>query len=442
MREVMEAVHGCFARSETREGFRQLVEGILAIEQSANCWSLAEHLGHAGPHRLQHLLSRARFDHEVALRAVGSWAVRQLDDGQGVLVVDETGDAKSSTDAVGAAHQYSGSIGGTALCQVAVHLTYATRHGHCLIDRRLYLGAGWAADEERRLLTGVPEEVGFATKPQQATTMIEDFLARGHRAAWAAGDEVYGSIALRTRLRTLGLGYVMAVRSNHHVDTAWGRLDMRALRKKLPATAWQRIATGQGSKGIREYDWAMIEVLADDQEDPDASTSGTPVNALLLRRHRYTREVSAYRCYNPAPASLATFVKIACWRWRVEEDFQEAKRDCALDQGQVTCWNSWHRWSLAALTAYTLLAVAAHRQRAAGPPPETKGDAEADDIEMVPLSCTELLRILRAFVLPAQDRRPEHLVHWIIWRRTHQHHATRAHRHWHEITAEDITAAA
>jgi hypothetical protein len=44
-----------------------------------------------------------------------------------MLAVDETGDAKSSTDAVGAAQQYSGALGGVGLCQVAVHLSLATQ---------------------------------------------------------------------------------------------------------------------------------------------------------------------------------------------------------------------------------------------------------------------------------------------------------------------------
>ena len=67
-------------------------------------------------------------------------------------MVDETGDEKSSTDAVGAARQYSGALGGVGLCQVAVHLTYASAAGNALIDRALYLTRDWAADEERREL--------------------------------------------------------------------------------------------------------------------------------------------------------------------------------------------------------------------------------------------------------------------------------------------------
>ncbi|MEV0493623.1 transposase [Streptomyces atratus] len=63
-------------------------------------------------------------------------------------------------------------MGGVGLCQVAVHLTYASAHGHALIDRELYLPAGWAADEERRLLRHMPDVVEFATKPQLAAAML------------------------------------------------------------------------------------------------------------------------------------------------------------------------------------------------------------------------------------------------------------------------------
>jgi hypothetical protein len=37
-----------------------------------------------------------------------------------MLIEDETADEKSSADAAGAARQYSGTVGGIALCQVAV----------------------------------------------------------------------------------------------------------------------------------------------------------------------------------------------------------------------------------------------------------------------------------------------------------------------------------
>ncbi|MFE7750934.1 transposase, partial [Streptomyces sp. NPDC057428] len=180
----------CFERRGPRELVREVCEGMLMELDTRNCWTLAEALGHSGPHRLQHLLSRAVFDHDTAADRIAIWTASELADPDAVLIVDETGDEKSSTDCVGAAHQYSGAIGGVGLCQVAVHLTYASRHGHAPIGRTLYFGKDWAADEERRLLTGVPDEIEFATKPQLAAAMLRHARVLGIPARWLAGDEV------------------------------------------------------------------------------------------------------------------------------------------------------------------------------------------------------------------------------------------------------------
>ena len=54
--------------------------------------------------------------------------------------------------------------------------------GHALIGRALYLPEDWAADEERRELAGVPDEIMFATKPQLAGDLLEHAHDRGIRA--------------------------------------------------------------------------------------------------------------------------------------------------------------------------------------------------------------------------------------------------------------------
>jgi SRSO17 transposase len=131
-----------------------MVQGLLMELKDYNCWSIAEAAGHRGPHRLQHLLPRAVWDEQQVLDAAAAWAVSHLDDRDAVLIVDETADEKSSADCAGAARQYSGTVGGIALCQVAVTLTYATGRGQALIGRAPYLPEGCAADEEHRELAG------------------------------------------------------------------------------------------------------------------------------------------------------------------------------------------------------------------------------------------------------------------------------------------------
>ncbi|WP_433354209.1 IS701 family transposase [Microtetraspora malaysiensis] len=427
--ELMDRIADCFPRRETRMTCRNMIEAILTVQETANCWTLAESIGHRGPHVLQHFLSRARWNDDSVRDRVAAWAVGELGDTGVVLVVDETGDEKSSTDAVGASRQYSGSLGGVGLCQVAVHLSYATAAGHTLIDRRLFLPSGWAADEERRELAGVPEEVMFASKPQLAVDMLARLHAGGVTEAWVAADEVYGGRETRTAIRDLAYRYVVAVKTDHRVTVPAGTFTVTDLVKGLPVRSWQRLRTGSGTKGDRNYDWAVIDVLADDT--PDGHPAGN--STLLVRRHRYTGTLSFYRCWSDAPHPLQELVGVVCRRWRIEEDFQAAKGLTGLDQGQVTGWTSWHRWSLMSMVAYALLAVTASLER---------GDTtQTGEVELVPVSCRELVKLLRGFALPRprQDIDPEHALRWSLWRRRHQYRAATCHRRWNEATAASIT---
>ncbi|MFE7042221.1 IS701 family transposase [Streptomyces atratus] len=419
---LMAEVADCFPRRDSRLLAREMTEAMLMELERRNCWTLAEALGHDGPYRLQHFLSRGSWDHDLARDRLASWVSGELTDSEAVLVVDETGDEKSSTDCVGAAHQYSGALGGIGLCQVAVHLTYATPRGHALIDRELYLPAAWTQDEERRLLRHVPDEVCFATKPQLAAVMLHRARELGVRARWFTGDEVYGGLELRRTARMLGFDYALAVRADHTATTSAGRFTATRLAAQVPAKSWMRMRTGNGLKGDRHYDWALIEVRPDDTPT-DGEVGGHAF--VVVRRHRYTRELSFYRCHSTTPVSLADLVHIICTRWKIEEDFQGAKGLTGLDQGQVTCWNSWMRWSLISLLAAAVLAVT--RSLTAAP---------AADIALIPASPRELLAVLRVTALPAPRRDLGHVLHWSAWRRHHQHQAVQAHRRWNNVTTE------
>ena len=398
-----------------------MVSGLLMELDDHNCWTIAEAVGHRGRHRLQHLLSRAVWDDQDVVDTAAAWAARHLDDGDAVLIVDETADEKSSAGAAGPARQYSGTVGGIALCQMAVTLTYATGRGHALIGRALYLPEACAADDEHREQAGVPEEVMFATKPQLAGALLERAQSLGIRAAFVAGDEVYGGRQLRLGIRQRGTGYVMAVRANHTLITGSGRtVTAAAAASMIPAHAWHRMRTGSGTKGTRHYDWAMLEVTSDDTPDGDDDDGHS---VLLTRRHRYTGTLSFYRCWTPAPVPLSRLIAIAVSRWRIEEDHQLAKQSTGLDAGQVIRWKSWHRWTALCLLAYIYLAVAVALQR--------QQEAGSNlDAGLIPITVPELLRLLRDTVIPSPRRDRAHRLHWSDWRRRHQHRARQAHQRW------------
>jgi SRSO17 transposase len=428
--DLMARVAPCFARRETRLTCRDMVHGLLSELGDHNCWTMGEAAGHPGPHRMQHLLSRARVDEQLMLGAAADWVTGHLcagqDEGVGdiVLIVDETADEKSSADCAGAARQYSGTVGGIALCQVAVTLTCATPAGHALIGRALYLPADWAADEERRELAGVPEEVLFATKPQLAGDLLQQAHDRGIRAAFVAGDEVYGGLDLRKSIRGRGTGYVLAVRSNYTVTLPSGRrVTVKNAASLVRPGMWQRMRTGSATKGARDYHWAMAEITPDDT--PEGQDSGH--GFLLLRRHRYTGTVSYFLCWSPGPVPLAKLISVAVTRWKIEEDHQLAKQVSGLDSGQVTTWTSWHRWTAISLLAYAFLAVAAACQRTR--------DGSAAAPGLIPVTIPELLRQLRGTVIPEPRRDKAHRGAWSLWRRR-QYQAQQAHQRWHAYADE------
>jgi SRSO17 transposase len=79
--DLLEQVAGCFPRRETRQSCGQMVSGLLMELEDHNCWTIAEAAGHRGPHRLQHLLSRAVWDDQQVADIASAWAAGHLDDG-------------------------------------------------------------------------------------------------------------------------------------------------------------------------------------------------------------------------------------------------------------------------------------------------------------------------------------------------------------------------
>jgi SRSO17 transposase len=289
-----------------------MVCGLLTELDDHNCWTMAEAAGHPGPHRMQHLLSRARVDDQGILDSAARWAAGHLTRGQDesgvVLIVDEAGDAKSPADCAGVARQYGGALGGIALCQVAVTLTCASPAGHALIGRALYLPEDWAAGDERRELAGVPDEVLFAARPELAGRLLQHARDLGIRAGFVAGGEVCGGRDLRKQIRGRGAGYVMAVRPDYPVTLPSGRrLAAKNAAALVKPAMWQRMRTGSAAKGAKDYHWAMIEVTPDDTPEGDEPGHGF----LLLRRHRYTGAVSYFLCWSPRPVPLARLIAVA-----------------------------------------------------------------------------------------------------------------------------------
>jgi hypothetical protein len=100
------------------------------------------------------------------------------------------------------------------------------------------LPEGRAADEEHRELAGSRRR--YCSPPNRSWPAISWITrtAWGIRAAFVAGDEVYGGRQLRRSIRQREMGYVLAVRAGHVVSIGSGRAVTTAAADRLiPARA-------------------------------------------------------------------------------------------------------------------------------------------------------------------------------------------------------------
>src|ERR1700704_3637056 len=127
-------------------------------------------------------------------------------------IIDDTGFPKKGRHSVGVTRQYCGQLGKQDNCQVAVTLSIANHAASLPVAYRLYLPQEWPADPLRRDKAGVPEPIGFATKPEIALDQIRAACAAGIPRGTVLMDAGYGSdTKLRTELTALGLAYVAGI---------------------------------------------------------------------------------------------------------------------------------------------------------------------------------------------------------------------------------------
>lgn len=182
------------------------------------------------------------------------YVLTHLADPEVVLVVDETGFLKKGKKPVGVAAQYSGTAGKIANCQIGFFLAYANWHGAVLIDRELYLLRDWTDDPARGLEAGIPAGTASIPKPTLAKGMLERAFANGVQAAWVTGDSIYGGdYKLCSWLEERLQPYVVAIPKNQRIGLI-NRADVVVANWR--SDAWQRLSAGEGSQGLRLYDWA------------------------------------------------------------------------------------------------------------------------------------------------------------------------------------------
>lgn len=343
-----------FARSETREGVKAYLKGLLSPVERKNGWQLSEEAGLSTPYAMQYLLNRAIWESDDVRDVLQAYIREMIADPNGVYVLDETGFLKKGNKSVGVQRQYSGTAGRVENCQIGVFLAYATKAGHTLVDRALYLPKRWIQDQERCQEAHVPEEVGFATKPQLAAQMLWHALDAELVVRWVTGDCVYGSNRpLRAGLESRRQAYALCIKSSEKVQVQGEAKRVDRIAAGLEADQWQRLSAGEGSKGPRLFDWACVELEKPEQEGWQ--------KCLVVRRSLMISEKPADLAYvlvfAPCGTPLEEMVAAIGMRWTVEQCFEEGKGEVGLDEYEVRSWHGWYRHITLSMLAHAFLVV-------------------------------------------------------------------------------------
>jgi len=373
-----------FSRPEPREIYLQMVTGLLSPLAKKNGWTLAEHAGHTHPGRMQTFLFRGAWDAAALEGHVRDLVSEELGDPDAVLIVDDTQMVKKGDKSVGVAPQHCGATNQIENCQVVVMVTYASQHGHAFIGHRLYLPERWTSDPQRCREAGVPKDVAFATKPEQAVQLLAEADTAGVPYGWIAADGGYGQYrVVRDWATARSRKYVLAVPSSQplaRVHAIPGAKGGQAQVKRVDdllgrATRWERRSCGHGSKGERYYDWAFFTVTLPDEPPADGYE-----HTLLIRRSiADPTEIGYFLAHTPHATATNAMVAVAGIRWRIEECNEQGKDLIGLDQHQVRTWTSFHHHIVVAMSAHAFAATRRARLRRGLPPESTHTAGDISD---------------------------------------------------------------
>ena len=289
-------------------------------------------------------------------------------------IIDDTGFPKKGRHSVGVARQYCGQLGKQDNCQVAVSLSIANHQASLPVRYRLYLPKDWAEDADRRRKAGVPEEIGFKTKPEIALEQMRWACAAGLPRGVVLLDAGYGNdTKLRTEISALALIYVAGILSRRRCgrpapgrcrpsdsQAAGGRRRARAAAQATSRSrsrnspsacleAWRTITWREGTaadcpRALRACACAR----------PIAAQPGARVAADRVAEGR--ERADQILALDPCPRHcLARLVDIAKLRWRIERDYQELKQEVGLGHFEGRGWRGFHHHATLCIAAYGFL---------------------------------------------------------------------------------------
>ena len=383
---------GGLPRKDQRAAGELYVRGLLTDGRRKSMQPMAERLG-VDHQRLQQFITSSTWDYVAVRRNVARWFAA----GQPVeaLVIDDTGFPKDGTASPCVARQYSGTLGKTGNCQVAVSVHLVNEHASCAADWRLFCPESWddaalddpvaaARARRRRSQARIPGQVRHAEKWRLALEMIEEMTGAG---GWGVLEEItaagarpvvvtdagYGdNTTFRLELAARGWRYAAAVKGTtsayagdaEPVTRTLGGGPGRPPRPAYPGppanlrqlaiahagyvqpVTWRqgtRATNGNPTAAMTSH-FVAIQVRPANRDIPRASDGSLPDCWLLAEWPPEPGEPTGYWLSNlPPDTPIAELVRLAKIRWRIEHDYRELKTGLGLGHFEGRSFTGWHR---------------------------------------------------------------------------------------------------
>lgn len=408
---------GGLARKDQRAKGELYVRGLLTDGRRKSMQPMAARLG-TDHQRLQQFITSSTWDYVAVRRNVARWFASSQP--VEALVVDDTGFPKDGTASPCVARQYSGTLGKTGNCQVAVSVHLVNEHASCAADWRLFCPESWddaaladpvaaARAARRRERAGIPDQVRHTEKWRLALEMIDEITApsgwnvldeitsAGGTRPVVTGDAGYGdNTTFRLELAARGWRYVLAVKGTtsayagdaQPVTRALGGGPGRPPRPAYPgrpvnlrqlaiasADQIQPVTWRQGTKATNgNPDAAMtshfvaIRVRPANRDIPRADDGSLPECWLLAEWPPEADEPANYWLSNlPPDTPIAGLVRLAKIRWRIEHDYRELKTGLGLGHFEGRSFTGWHRHVTLAVLAQAFCAMLRTDPKVAAP---------------------------------------------------------------------------
>jgi SRSO17 transposase len=346
--------------------------------------------------KLLHFVGVAAWSDEKVLARVREMVLPTIESNGAIeaWIVDDTGFPKKGKHSVGVARQYCGQLGKQDNCQVAVSLSLANHHASLPVAYRLYLPEDWAADRARRRKAGVPEDLGFATKPEIALAQIEAACTAGLPRGVVLMDAGYGcNTALRTGISALELHYVAGILPNTSVwasgtgplppkkwsgngrppklirrDDKHRPISVKELALGLPKRAWRTIVWREGTTDLLSSRFARVRIRAAHRDYN--LTEGRSEEWLLIEWPKGEDAPTKYWLSTlPQDTTFRSLVDMTKLRWRIERDYQELKQEVGLGHYEGRGWRGFHHHATLCIAAYGFLISERETIPPSGPAP-------------------------------------------------------------------------